>query len=88
MIYRTEHPNPQFVREEWVNLNGEWDFAIDTGVSGLERGLVGGEGDGYDRKINVPFCPESRLSGVEVKDFMNAVWYRRSFNVTAKQLSG
>lgn len=88
MIYRTEHPNPQFVREEWVNLNGEWDFAIDTGVSGLERGLVGGEGDGYDRKINVPFCPESRLSGVEVKDFMNAVWYRRSFNVTEKQLSG
>ena len=88
MIYRTEHPNPQFVREEWVNLNGEWDFAIDSGVSGLERGLVGGEGDGYDRKINVPFCPESRLSGVEVKDFMNAVWYRRSFNVTAKQLSG
>ena len=29
---RPEYPRPQFVREDWMNLNGEWDFEIDSGV--------------------------------------------------------
>ena len=29
MIYREEYPRPQFVRDEWLNLNGEWDFEFD-----------------------------------------------------------
>ena len=37
MIYRTEHPKPQFMRENWQNLNGIWDFEIDQAKSGLER---------------------------------------------------
>ena len=28
MIYRTEHPKPQFMRENWLNLNGSWDFEV------------------------------------------------------------
>jgi len=28
-IPRPEHPRPQFQRESWLNLNGEWDFAFD-----------------------------------------------------------
>lgn len=39
MIYRTEHPKPQFMRENWLNLNGEWDFEIDLAVSGEAREL-------------------------------------------------
>ena len=38
-IPRAEHPNPQFERESWLNLNGEWEFEIDNSVSGRERGL-------------------------------------------------
>lgn len=38
-IPRAEHPNPQFERENWLNLNGEWEFEIDNSVSGRERGL-------------------------------------------------
>ena len=37
-IPRPEHPFPQMVRENWMNLNGTWDFEFDFGVSGLERG--------------------------------------------------
>jgi beta-galactosidase/beta-glucuronidase len=55
-------------------LNGEWQFEIDAGDSGLERGLKDRELSG---KITVPFCPESSLSGVHNTDFLNAVWYRR-----------
>ncbi len=78
-MYRQEHPNPQFFRNEWINLNGEWDFEFDFGASGKERNVY--EKDGFDKKINVPFCPESKLSGIEYKDFMNAVWYMKKFTV-------
>ena len=37
---RPEYPRPQFTRTDWLNLNGAWQFDIDTGDSGLERGLV------------------------------------------------
>jgi beta-galactosidase/beta-glucuronidase len=71
---RPEYPRPQFVRPDWLCLNGEWQFEIDAGDSGLERGLRERELQG---KIMVPFCPESKLSGVGNTDFMPAVWYRR-----------
>ena len=87
MIYRTEHPKPQFRRDNWLNLNGSWQFEIDHGNSGEARGM-------YDpaiqlsQTINVPFCPESKLSGVEYKDFMYSVWYKRSVTLTADQIQG
>lgn len=78
-IPRSEYPRPQFVREGWMNLNGTWQFEIDHGDSGRNRGLV--EKEKLADEILVPFCPESRLSGVEYKDFMRAVWYKRSFTL-------
>lgn len=87
MIYRTEHPKPQFMRENWLNLNGEWLFEIDNSNSGEERKLFNDTQD-FSLKINVPFCPESKLSGVENVDFMNSVWYKREFEITKKQLEG
>lgn len=83
-IPRSEHPNPQFVRENWLCLNGEWDFEIDKSVSGKARKLYQKDAT-LSGKIIVPFCPESKLSGVEHKDFMNCVWYKRSFNITEEQ---
>jgi beta-galactosidase/beta-glucuronidase len=63
------------VREDWLCLNGEWEFEIDAGDSGLERGLLA---RALERRIVVPFAPEAPLSGVGNVDFMPAVWYRRS----------
>ena len=79
-IPRSEYPRPQFVRDQWLCLNGEWQFEIDHGDSGLERGLRDRE---LDQRILVPFCPESALSGVEHIDFMAAVWYRREVAIPA-----
>lgn len=77
---RPEYPRPQWVRPDWINLNGSWQFEIDHGKSGKERGF---HEPGHDLSgtITVPFCPESKLSGVEYKDFMAAVWYKRDFTV-------
>lgn len=79
MIPRPEHPRPDFERRAWQNLNGEWQFAIDNPRSGLEKGWH--TGVEFPSRIIVPFCPESKLSGIGEKDFMDAVWYRRIFRV-------
>ena len=80
-IPRPEHPRPQFVRDSWVNLNGTWTYTFDFGESGLARGLD--KSEGFDQKITVPFCPESKLSGVEYKDFINSMWYQRTVDIPA-----
>ena len=70
-IPRPEYPRPRLVRDEWMNLNGKWDFAVSEP-----------QPDCYDRKILVPFCPESRLSGIG-EHFAEGIglWYRRSFTL-------
>jgi len=78
-IPRNEYPRPQMRRSSWQNLNGEWEFEFDFGKSGKERGVL--SKDKLDRTIIVPFCPESVLSGIGYTDFINAVWYRRTFTV-------
>lgn len=86
-IPRSEHPKPQFERNEWQNLNGEWDFCFDNGRSGIARKFYE-NAEVFDKKIIVPFCVESKLSGIEFKDFTYGVWYRRSFELTEKNLNG
>src|SRR5689334_4821442 len=57
-IPRPEYPQPQFQREQWMNLNGQWEFAFDDGNRGLEEHWAGGARK-FDRNITVPFCFES-----------------------------
>ena len=78
-IPRPEHPNPQFERENWVNLNGEWEFELDRGNSGRDRKFY--ERTSLDSKIIVPFCPESVLSGIGNTDFLNCVWYLKRVKI-------
>lgn len=71
-----EYPRPQLERTDWVNLNGEWEYAIKP------KGEV--EPQTFDGNILVPFAIESSLSGVqkEVGD-ANELWYKRTFSVPA-----
>lgn len=69
-VIRGEYPRPQFVRADWMPLNGEWEFSFDE-----ER---------YDRKIVVPFAYEAPLSGIGERAFHDTVWYRRTFEVPEK----
>lgn len=78
-IPRPEHPRPQFVRNAWLNLNGRWTYAFDWGKSGRQRGLAASKG--FDGSITVPFCSESRLSGVGYTDFIEMMWYHRPIEI-------
>lgn len=78
-IPRKEYPRPQFERQSWVNLNGEWDYTFDFANSGVERGFA--KATSFEGKIMVPFAPESKLSGVEHKDFITGIWYHRLIDI-------
>ena len=65
-IPRPEYPRPQFRRENsWMNLNGEWEFSFDR--------------DTFDMKIMVPYAYQTKLSGINIQDFHDIVWYRKRF---------
>lgn len=81
MDFRTEYPRPQAVREDYFCLNGVWEFERDDARVGVQKKFF--ERPSLAEKINVPFCPESKLSGLGYTDFMNAVWYRRTFTLPA-----
>lgn len=69
-----EYPRPQLQRDNWTNLNGKWDFAI---TSATQKEIP----NKWDGKILVPFCLESKLSGVQrLLDGREALWYHRTFD--------
>jgi len=71
-----EYPRPQMVRQDWLNLNGLWDYAITIKSAPKPEAFQG--------KILVPFPVESALSGVMSNiDEKQRIWYRRSFTVPA-----
>lgn len=82
-IPRPEFPNPQFERKNWLNLNGKWDFIFDNENSGEEKGYFK-PAFKFNKKITVPFCPESTLSGIGNTDFINGVWYKKEVKLPAK----
>ena len=68
-----EYPRPQMVRDSYLNLNGEWDYAILPATQPF---------NGYQGKIVVPFSPECLLSGVErVVSPTDVLYYRRGFTL-------
>ena len=79
-VPRPEHPRPQLQRSAWLNLNGTWQFEIDRSDTGRERGLLDAE---LASTITVPFAPETEASGIGDRDFLEAVWYRRTVTIPA-----
>ena len=62
---RDEYPRPDFVRNQWINLNGSWDF------------YIGGE----KKRIEIPFVCQSSLSGIGERIKEDDVIYERRFKV-------
>jgi beta-galactosidase/beta-glucuronidase len=78
------YPRPRLRREQWVDLCGEWQFAYDDSNSGLLERWQDSPAR-FDRRIVVPFPPESELSGINDKSYHPVVWYRREVEYTADQ---
>jgi len=74
-----EHPRPDFERDVWINLNGEWDFAPDSLDVG-ERLFWQDTDSVFVDKITVPFSWASPLSGIGRNDF-HVGWYARDIMI-------
>ena len=83
IIPRPEHPRPDFIRDTYHNLNGTWAFAIDDANRGEAEAWYK---PGYDLggSILVPFCYQSKQSGIGDETIHPYMWYRRSFTVPSE----
>lgn len=82
--YVKDYPRPQFVRENWENLNGTWEFAFDDDNLGEQKKW-------YcefqkEMEIQVPFTYETKLSGIQEEGRHDHIWYHRTFLVEQEKL--
>lgn len=82
--YIKDYPRPQFVRREWQNLNGEWNFIFDDNDEGETKKYF--KEFPMDKKIIVPFTYETKLSGIEDESVHYIVWYNKKINISKEQL--
>ncbi len=68
-----EYPRPQMVRQDWLSLNGVWQYQ-----PGGDKDTVP-TGKKLASEILVPFPVESAVSGV--MEHHDRLWYRRMFTV-------
>lgn len=77
-----EYPRPQLQRENWMCLNGKWDYLGGKDAPDAFQPQKPVVFDKVAEKIRVPYCPESYLSGIQRKQEIN-MWYRKTFEVPA-----
>lgn len=89
MYDRERHPRPDFYRQDWIDLNGEWQFAFDEEDQGVKDKWYLPEKK-LNRTILVPFCYQSVASGINDQRIVRVMWYRRAFvlpeNFTGKRV--
>src|SRR5581483_4493288 len=69
------YPRPVLERDNWISLNGDWEFSIDADARWCLPSSVA-----WNSHIEVPFSPETEASGIGDTGFYKAVWYRRTFD--------
>lgn len=78
--YRKDYPRPQLVRDSWLNLNGNWDFAFDDENIGEEQGFASGFQP--QRSIVVPFTYETERSTIHDTARHDHIWYQRTVSLS------
>lgn len=79
-IPREEHPRPDFMRDTFASLDGDWQFAFDDTNAGLDEGWYRMD-HSFSMSITVPFCYQSEMSGIGGDDIHPILWYRRAFTI-------
>ncbi len=76
--YVPGYPRIQFVRQDFRNLNGQWDFVfLNDDISNLNIAEIN-----FDKTIKVPYAYQSPLSGIGNSEYHRCVGYRKTFTYT------
>ena len=75
-----EYPRPQLQRQDWLCLNGKWDYVGGESAPNAFNPSKPINFEGKVKQILVPYCPESVLSGIQKNQEIN-MWYKRNFEV-------
>lgn len=78
----TQYPRPQFQRQNWTNLNGEWNFLFDDANKGEKEEWYKSFPAG--QIILVPYSYETILSGIGDQSHHKVLWYQRAFQAGTK----
>lgn len=73
------YPRPQFVRNNWTNLNGEWDFTFDDEKIGEQKEFF--KIFPKDKKIIVPYTYETKMSGINDQSVHENIWYSKNVDI-------
>lgn len=82
---RKMYPRPDFQREEWISLNGQWELRFDDTDQGIKEKW--GKGFEGNHKITVPFAYQAELSNVDEKENHDILWYQKKFDITDESKS-
>lgn len=82
--YRREYYRPQFVRDSFIDLCGEWDFVFDDNREGEKKEyFINFPNDSM--KIIVPYSYETSKSNVYDESHHEAIWYRKKIQFNKKE---
>lgn len=81
---KLKYPRPQFIRENWVDLNGQWQFAFDDDNKGdLNKQYLNNEF--YTMNIEVPYSYHTKNSGIHKNEDHPIVWYKKDIHIKRKE---
>lgn len=81
---KLSYPRPDFIRKNWVDLNGEWKFKFDDADEGESRAWYRGMKDTMN--ICVPFCYQSDAAGISDKGMHEILWYEKEVFIEEKEI--
>lgn len=82
--YKKDYYRPQFVRNNSIDLCGEWDFVFDDEKVG-EKNKFYKDFPNESLKIVVPFSYETPNSKIFDENHHEVVWYRKEVKFTKKE---
>lgn len=84
LVNLNQHPRPDFASEDWMNLNGTWEFSFDDTDSGKLEGWYKNHKHAFPEKINVPYAYQSKRSGIGLNEVHDIIWYKKTVHIDDK----
>jgi len=82
-MLKEEYPRPQLVRENWMNLNGTWEFTFDDADQGMAENWFFNDKK-FEDEIEVPFVYQTPMSGIDNQENHEIIWYKKTFEIPEK----